>query len=159
MQRSRKEGPAGSADFSNCPWLRGSGTTDGQLAGRWAVYLSREPFAERRPCTGHLRGPQRPLGALTRPVHQPRRGCQHRGRRRCRLSALIPRAGIRQEVPWPRQWHPFKGHIDTRSFKPSAEGSPPPGGCKSNKCNTPGARGSRHAVFICGYPDCLCVSV
>lgn len=97
MQRSRKEGIPLSYQLdllisviAPTAWLRGSETTDGQLARRWTVYLSREPFAERRPCTGHLRRPPRALGALTRPVHQLRRGCQHGERRRCRLSVLIP---------------------------------------------------------------------
>lgn len=105
-------------------WPRGSATTDGQLAQRWTVYLSRKPFAERRPCTGHLRGPPRALRALTRPVCQPRRGCQHGGRRRCRLSALIP-ARVSAEARGAAKEDNgvlLKAILTRRTFKPGAEG-------------------------------------
>lgn len=53
----------------------------------------------------------------------------------------------------------LKAILTRRTFKPSAEGQPPPGGCKSNKCKAAGARGSGRAVFMCGSLDCLCVGV
>lgn len=144
-------------------WLRGSGeTTDGQLARRWTVYLSREPFAERSPCTGQLRRPPRALGALTRPVHQLRRGCQHRERRRCRLSALIPgRVSAQARGAAAKTMASFLKAILTRAHSSQVlKDRRHRGGCKLNKCNTTRCAWiSPRRVYVRIPPDCLCVSV
>lgn len=131
--------PAGSADFSNCPyrlaerewdhWWTVGQTLDGIFVQR-AICRKTSVYWPPPPPSEGTRGadtscPSTPTWlSAQRTPSLPALCADTRGYQR------------RQEVPRRRQWRPFKGDIDTRSFKPSAEGSPPPGGCKSNKCNT-----------------------